>query len=191
MAGRYKKGWSAVHQMVFKLYTEGYTPAEIVKKTNFGMDKVRNIIRTDKFQEHHDKVVTNSVETARKMLESKLTEAAGQIVRIMKHGKPEDRLRFDAAKEVLYQCGMKPVEVVETRNRDYTPEEIQSSLLVLKEVKEIEEKLSTQGSEFLLTKEDDISSPSAPVQTSNDEQKAPSDEGNSEIPTDEPLKISA
>lgn len=109
----------------------------------------------------------------------------------MKHGEPDERLRFDAAKEVLYQCGMKPVEVVENRNRDYTPEEIQSSLIVLKEVKEIEEKLSTQGSEFLLKKEDDLSSPSAPVQASNAEQKAPSDKGNSDIPTDEPLKISA
>lgn len=162
MPGRYKKGWSAAHQAVFKLYIEGFKPAEIVEKTKLGMDRVRNIIRTDKFQEHHDKVVTNSVETARKLLESRLVEAAGMISRIMRQGKPDERLKFDAAKEILYQCGMKPVEVIETRGREYTPEEIQSSLTVIKEVQAIEEKLSTQGSGFLI-KRDAEPSLSAPV----------------------------
>jgi hypothetical protein len=162
---RYKKGWSAAHQQVFKLYIEGLTPAEIVEKTKFGIDKVRNIIRTDKFQEHHDTVITNSVESARKLLESRLVEAAGMITRIMRQGKPEERLKFDAAKEVLYQCGMKPVEVVENRTRQYTPEEIQSSLTVMKEVQAIEEKLSTQGSGFLIKRDAEPSEPivAAPV----------------------------
>ncbi len=150
MAGRYGRGWSKDHQIIFKLYIAGYTPGEICKETKFGIDKVRNIIRTDKFQSHHTDVVKNSVDSARKLLEGKLVEAAGQIVRIMKVGKPDQRLKFDAAKEILYQCGMKPIDVIETRGREYTPEEIKSSLTVIKEVQSIEEKLSTYGSDYLV-----------------------------------------
>lgn len=154
--GRYHKGWSAAHQAVFKMHIEGASVPEIMKKTKFGVDKVRNIIRTEKFQEHHEDVVKNSVETARKALEARLVEAAGQIIRLMKQGKPEERLKFDAAKEILYQCGMKPVEVVETRTRQYTPEEIASSLSVMKEIQSIEGTLATLGSDFLIKQTDQI-----------------------------------
>lgn len=166
LPGRYKKGWSKEHQAVFKAYVEGLTTAEIVAKTGFGVDKVRNIIRTNKFQEYHEKIVTNSVESARKLFESRLVEAAGQVIRLMKLGKPDERLKFDAAKEILYQCGLKPVEVVETRTRECRPEELKSALGVVKEIQTIEEKLSTQGSEFLVKKEtDEPSSPAVPVET--------------------------
>lgn len=187
---RYKKGWSAAHQQVFKLYTQGCLPAEIVEKTGFGIDKVRNIIRTDKFQEHHDAVVKNSLETAKKALEERLVEAAGQIIRIMKNGKPDERLKFDAAKEILYQCGMKPVEVVETRTRDYTPEEITSSLGVMKEIEKIEEKLSTQGSVFLIKRDEEPSVP-APVTTDTAELSAPSDEEKRGSPIEETIQVNA
>lgn len=165
--GRYKKGWSAAHQAVFNLYVQGYNTADIVDKTKLTKDRVRNIIRTNKFHEHHETILKSSVDEARRLLESRLTEAAGQIIRIMKHGKSDDKLKFEAAKEILYQCGLKPVEVIETRGRDYTPEEIQSSLLVVKEMQTIEEKLSTPGSGFLLKKDDADASQSAPVTTTD------------------------
>jgi hypothetical protein len=53
---------------------------------------------------------------------------------------------------------MKPVEVIETRGRQYTPEEIESSLKVMKEIQGIEEKLSTQGSGFLIKRDAEPSS---------------------------------
>jgi hypothetical protein len=160
MAGRYKAGWSKQHQKVFELYTGGSTPAEIVKDTGYPIDRVRNIIRCDRFQEQHDEIVKNSVETARKTFEARLTEAAGQIIRIMKHGKPDERIRFDAAKEVLYQCGLKPVEVVENRTRQYTPEEIKSSLAAVKEIQTIEGTLAVHGSRFIIKRDKDHSEPS-------------------------------
>ena len=164
MAGRYKKGWSKDHQSIFKLYIEGLTPAEIVEKTKLPIEKVRTIIGSDKFHQNHEKVVTNSLETAKKLLSDRLVEAAGRILLIMRKGKPDERIQFDAAKEILYQCGMKPVEVVETRARQYTPEEIQSSLVVIKEVQAIEEKLSTHGSGFLIKRDAEPSEPvAAPV----------------------------
>ena len=163
MAGRYKKGWTAERQRVFELYIQGVTPQEITKKLDCGIDKVRNIIRCTKFQEKHDLVEKNSIDRAKKAFDGKLADAANKIIRLMQTGKTHERLQFDAAKEILYQCGMKPVDVIETRGRDYTPEEIQSSLTVIKEVQEIEEKLSTQGSGFLIETEEDETSLSAPV----------------------------
>jgi len=164
LGGRYKKGWSATHQKTFILYTQGVLPKDIAVKLGCGIDKIRNIIHSVKFQDKHATVETDCVNRARKHFEQKLMEAAGKVVRIMQGGKPEMRLQFDAAKEILYQCGMKPVEVIETRGREYTPEEIQSSLTVIKEVEQIEEKLASRGSGFLLQeKGPDEPSLSAPV----------------------------
>jgi hypothetical protein len=183
MAGRYARGWSKQHQDVFKLSIQGMKLGEIVEKTGIPYDRVRTIMRSIKFQEHEVDIKAKGVEAARKLLEERVTEAAGKILKIMRQGKPDEKLQFDAAKEILYQCGMKPVEVVETRNREYTPEEIQSSLTVIKEVQAIEEQLSTQGSGFLL-KRDDASSMSAPVTT---DKKAPSDGKEVFTPTEETI----
>lgn len=155
MAGRYKKNWSKEHQEVFKLYTEGMVQREIVKATGLSKDRVRNIVDSDQFREYKETAIKYSVENARKALEAKLSDAVGAIVRIMKTGKPEERLKFDAAKEILYQCGMKPVEVVETRTRQYTPEELQSSLAVVKEIQTIEEKLAAAESNFVIKEKDE------------------------------------
>lgn len=164
---RYKRGWTAIHQQVFKLrIIDGLTPKEISEKTGIATQRLSDMMRTKLFLEHEDTTVGSAVEKARKLLESKLLRAVDKIVHIMENGKPEERLRYDAAKEILYQCGMKPVEVIETRGRTYTPEEIKSSLDVVKEIQGIEEKMSTQGSGFLI-KEDTVDSslPSAPVPT--------------------------
>jgi hypothetical protein len=164
MAGRYKRGWTEQHQQVFKLNMSGLPPREIAEKTGIPIARIYEIMRTKKFVKHEEQIVGTAVEKVRHMLEGRLEMAANKIVEIMKSGKPEERLRFDAAKEILYQCGMKPVEVVETRTRAYTPEEIKSSLAVIKEVKEIEATLSTQGSGFLIKQDESEAPPTlAPV----------------------------
>jgi hypothetical protein len=190
LAGRYRKGWSKDHQKIFRLYVGGLTPAEIVKETGFDLLKVRYIIATDRFHELHEQVITNSVGEARKLLESKLVEAATKILRIMRQGKPDERLQYDAAKEVLYQCGMKPVEVIEARGRTYTPEEIQSSLSTAKEIQAIEEKLSTQGSGFLIKRD---AEPSSPVINTNEgfapQVNNPEETTEIIVPPEEPLVV--
>ena len=164
MRGRYERGWSAVHQQVFKMrIIDGLPPREIAEKSGIPISRIRDIMRTKSFIQHEDTTVGTAVEKARKLLEAKLLRAVDKIVQIMEKGKPEERLRYDAAKEILYQCGMKPVEVIETRGRQYTPEEVKSSLDVIKEVQEIEEKLSTQGSGFLIKRDAEPSISTAPV----------------------------
>lgn len=154
--GRYKRGWSAVHQQVFNLRViQGLATREISEKTGIPAGRLHDMMRTKLFLEHEDTTIGSAVEKARALFESKLLRAVDKIVHIMDNGKPEERLRYDAAKEILYQCGMKPVEVIETRGRVYSPEEVQSSLNVVKEIQAIEEKLSTHGSGFLVTHKPD------------------------------------
>ena len=159
MRKKFERGWSAVHQQVFKMrIIDGLPPREIAEKSGIPINRIRDIMRTKSFLQHEDTTVGSAVEKARALLESKLLRAVDKIVYIMDKGKPEERLRYDAAKEILYQCGMKPVEVIETRGREYTPEEINSSLVVIKEVQAIEEKLSTLGSGFLIKRDAEPSS---------------------------------
>jgi hypothetical protein len=192
MAGRYKRGWTAIHQQVFKLrMIDGLAPREISEKTGIPIQRLNDMMRTKLFLEHEDTAIGTAVEKARTLLENKLIRAANKIVEIMERGKPEERLRYDAAKEILYQCGMKPVEVIETRGRTYTPEEIKSSLGVVKEIKEIEEKLSTQGSGFLIKRDDaDASSSLPPSQLTQPEEiplSSPQDEEKRGSPIEEVL----
>ena len=158
MSGQ-KRRWSEEYRKVFELTMKGKTPKEISEMLGLKGHKVYDILRTKKFKAAEEQVQGTAVEKVRKMLEGRLEMAANKIVEIMKRGKPEERLRFDAAKEILYQCGMKPVEVVETRTRQYTPEELKSSLAVIKEVKEIEATLSTQGSGFLINRDESEAPP--------------------------------
>ena len=162
---RYVRGWSAEHQKVYLMYSEGKDIQQIDEKLQIGKERIRTIIRSKQFQTYHKRSEKCAVETARKVFESRLIEAAGKIIRLMQKGKMHEKLQFDAAKEILYQCGMKPADVIETRTRQYTPEEAASALKVVKEIQSIEENLATQGSGFLIKREMVISEDSAPVET--------------------------
>lgn len=150
--GRYKKGWTAEHQEVLKQDLAGKTQREITEDLGLKQYRVNQIQRSQKYKLNREKAIEGGVSVARKVLEHKLVAAANKIISVMESGKPEDRLRFDAAKEILYQCGMKPVEVVETRTRQYTPEELASTLQTVKEIQTIEGTLAIAGSAFLVKK---------------------------------------
>lgn len=156
---RYKKGWSKEHQEIFKLHLSGMVPKDIASRLGTTPMRVYSLMRADKFQKKEGIIIEKATEKARQLLESRLVEAAQKVVKIMKSGKAEQKIQFDAAKEILYQCGLKPVEVVETRTRQYTPEEAASALAVVKEIQTIEETLSRAGSNFIVEKSDEESYP--------------------------------
>jgi hypothetical protein len=116
-----------------------------------------------------------ATEKARKLFEDKAVEAAQKIISISQQGKPEERLQFDASKEILYQVGVKPIEVIETRKREYTPEEIESALEVTREIEAIADRLGKSKSQFLL--EETTASLPAPVPTSVDGEPKGEDAG--------------
>jgi hypothetical protein len=160
-----EKGFPIRYKRILKLVEEGKTPKEVADQLKMDYTWVCKILKKPAFIAATASIYANAAEAARAIFEKSAVDAAAKIVNISKSGKPDSRVQLDAAKEILYQIGLKPVEVIETRGRDYTPEEIQSSLTVMKEVQAIEEKLSTLGSGFLVQSDTDDTVPSlsAPV----------------------------
>lgn len=143
-------GFPIRHKKILKLTEEGKTPKEIATMLKMDYKWVHKILKTPAFMAATNSIYEDAISVARSLFEKHAVDAATKIIKISQYGKPESRLQFDAAKEILYQVGLKPVDVVETRGRDYTPEELKSSLITIKEIKAIEEKLSTHGSGFLV-----------------------------------------
>jgi hypothetical protein len=176
---RYKKGeWSGTKQKILMLHVEGKTQTEIAKELGKNSSTICEHIHRPEFEKRVAKLQEGIQEKVKNKFAGKGMRAAEKIVQIMESGSPEDRIRLDAAKEILYQIGCKPVEVVETRTRDYTPQEIQSAMLVMKEVETITERLGTRKSPFILEKkiEGEVTSPPAPcnsdVNTSSPEENS-------------------
>jgi len=150
------KGFPKRYEKILKLVEKGATPKEIADQLEMDYSWVCKILHKPCFIAATAEIYGNAVDIVRAIFEKSAVDAASRIVNIAKTGKPEHRVQLDASKEVLYQLGIKPVEVIETRGREYTPEEIASSLNTVKEIQAIEEKLSTHGSGFLVTHKPDI-----------------------------------
>lgn len=158
-------GFPNRYKKILKLVQDGAGPREIADQLKMDYTWVCRILKKPEFIAATTSIYEDATSVVRQIFERCAVEAAVKITKIAQHGKPESRVQLDAAKEVLYQLGIKPVEVIETRGRVYTPEEIQSSLNVVKEIQAIEEKLSTQGSGFLVSHKpdtQDVDASSAP-----------------------------
>lgn len=142
---------------VVNMLEKGLTVEQIAEKLQ--LKNARSVYRITKrayFQEKFNKDSEKVVEKARKIFESNAVEAATKIVRLSRSGENRHKLQLEASKEVLYQVGMKPVEVLETRQRTYTPEEVQSSLETLKEAEKVVDRLSTTESPYLLPQKEEV-----------------------------------
>ena len=64
----------------------------------------------------------------------------------------EKRLEYEAAKDILDRAGYKAIDIVETRERVYTPEETEAMKSTLIQMEEIAGRLTKQDSSFLLDK---------------------------------------
>lgn len=98
-------------------------------------------------------VSENVSSAARLKLEKAQVSAALKIIRLMRKGKNEDRMQFEAAKDILDRTGLKAIEVIETRERNYTPEEVERAKTTLSEVENIIMRLENKDSSFLLARQ--------------------------------------
>ncbi len=168
--GRYKKTeWSGKYQKILIYAEQGMSKKDIAAKVGMNVKSVYRAMTSDKFtkrkEDFEDKIATK----ARAVFEEHAIQAAKKIVSIAKGGKAEDRIRFDASKEVLYQVGVKPVEVIETRKREYTPEEILSALGTVKELEAVIDRITDKDSQFVLpvteTRGDEVDATIIPTST--------------------------
>lgn len=146
-------GWNPRYNKILVEVEKGVPVAEIAKKVGMHVRTVYTIMRKPEFLERRQVIEADAVDGARKMFLDKVTEAAQKIINLAKRGKPEERIQFDAAREILHQVGMKPPEVIETRQREYTPEEIKSSLSVTREVEHILQRMTGKSSTFIVQDE--------------------------------------
>jgi len=152
---KYKKsGWTPEYRKILILHQEGLPVKEIAEKVNMTVKYVYEIMKKDKFLEKKKELETKIIDKARAVFEEHAVKAAKRIVQIADRGKAEDRIKLDASKEVLYQVGMKPIEVIETRKREYTPEELTSMSKTLIEVEEVADRLAARDSKFILNNTD-------------------------------------
>jgi hypothetical protein len=151
--GRYKKKeWSGTKQKILMLHMSGRTQPEIAEKMGVTVGAINKTVHLPKFVAREEGIKNNIRDMVSKRFSEKALWAADKLVKIAEKGSPEDRIRFDALKEILYQVGCKPIEVVETRTRDYTPDEVHSAMLVVKEMEMITNRLTKKKSKFTLEK---------------------------------------
>jgi hypothetical protein len=125
---------------------------EIAEKVGLSQRSIEVIMNWPEFIQKRYEVNEQGINAAKAIFTNNVTSAAKQIVKMMKEGKGKDRLKFDAAKEIIYQCGGVPKAVIETITREYSTEEIQSSVSAVREVENIVNRLSVKKSDFLLEK---------------------------------------
>lgn len=99
-------------------------------------------------------------EKARDTIDKAAQKAALTMVRIASNKRikgpdgyaslQEKKLMYDAARDILDRAGLKAVEVIETRERHYSPEEIQKAHSTLMELEQVIKRLSSDHSTYLL-----------------------------------------
>ena len=152
---RYKKGeWNGKYQKILIYAEKGLAVKDIAEKVGMHEKTVYRIMQRDSFVTRQEELHETATEEARKLLASKTVEAAEQLIRILKRGKSDDRIKLDAAKEILFRAGVNPVERIETVNRNYTPDEVASAAKAALEVKGVVDALSVNPSRFLVNNED-------------------------------------
>ena len=165
MASRLEKdNWLPVHTKILILAQRSYKPKAVAEKLKIGQETVNAIYREPYFRERLNEITNKTlnnlidaesksaiVDKARDTLRNAAMKAAWKVRRIMNKGTSADRIQLDAAKDILDRVGLKPKEVIETRERVYTPEEIGSALETLKEVERLTERLDNQMSPFVVS----------------------------------------
>jgi transposase len=154
--------WLAKYDKMLLCYSRGDSVKEIAKKFEYSVQFVYSIVRRPEFiaklarinAEVDKRVMKEGVkgiaeeivlkDAARKELERASLHAAQTITKLLSRRQRLDRnliaemrLKFEAAKDVLDRIGLKPKEVVETIERNYKPEEIESAMNTMKELTQI------------------------------------------------------
>ena len=145
--------WTLQHTRILMYSLKNYSHREIGEKVGMSHSTVGSIMLQDEFKRRQEKLTRGLSEQIQDIFTNNAKSAARRMCAIAKKGKPGDRVQLEACKEVLAQIGLKPPEIIETRSRDYTPQEVESARKVLDEMTDITKRLSTDKSLFIIKKE--------------------------------------
>lgn len=134
---------------------KGMTADEIAGKLGLkNKTSVFAIMKSDYFKDGAKEVNRDAIAKAREIFELNAVAAATKVAQLLMRGDNKQRIQLDAAREILHQVGLKPVEVIETRRRDYSPEEISSARATVLEIETITNRLDAKESKFIVEKRD-------------------------------------
>ena len=152
---RYKKHeWSGAYQRVMILAETGMKHTEIARKVGLSPSRISRIIHDDRFTARRDEYKEKAKQEIYEKFLDVSAKAADKIIHIMEKGKPTERIRLDAAKDILNYAGHKPREQIEHITNNYTIEDVNSAKKVIEEISNLSERLGITNSKFLLGEED-------------------------------------
>jgi len=156
---RYKKGeWSGKYQRIMILAESGMRHEDIAKKVGLSRPSVTRVLHDERVTKYRDAYREKAKEEVYEKFKAVSGDAADKIIDVMKRGKPTDRIRLDAAKDILNYAGHKPKEQVEHITNNYTIEDANSAKKVIEELEVMQDRLSDKHSTFLLGEKKDSDS---------------------------------
>lgn len=161
-----KESWRPYHEKILIEAVNGLNKVDIAKKLKIGVPSVSRVISSPIFKMKlrdingriMGKVIERRSETgnydsiaeARRIITEAAIEAAEKLRKLARSGESQDRVQLDACKDILDRSGLKPIEVIETRERVFTPEDEQKAKAILAEVGDVSTRLTNQSSPFIL-----------------------------------------
>lgn len=174
--GRHKKGvligasgfkWKPIYSKIVLFDHQNIPTDDIAKRLRVSSKQI-NDVRSS--QEYRNRLtsITNRIESqavkriadaevnyitkAKAILEKNTVRAAKMVVAFTKSGTSKDRIKLDAALQILDRCNIKGKEIIETTQRPLSPEELISAKSTLLELETITQRVSQTHSRFVLTK---------------------------------------
>jgi len=149
-----RQGWNSKYQRILILKEKGMLNKDIAVQVKMNPVSITKVLKKPEFLSRQAKFEETVSEKARSILSSHAVAAAKKVVQMMHRGTNKQKMQYEAAKEILYQIGCKPIDVIDDRRkRDYSPEEIKSALGTMLEVEQIMARLGKDSSQFLVVKE--------------------------------------
>jgi len=158
-----EENWKPVYTKILLMYSRNIDVKRIAKDTKLSTRRVAYLRASPYFKARlaaiHNQTITRSVDKsveciteAKEILSSKAITAARKLVQMMNKRilLPTERLRFDIVRDVLDRVGLKAVDIIETREKKYTPEEIMEMHTTMVEIEAITQRLNNNNSRFLM-----------------------------------------
>lgn len=155
--------WTPDHTRILLLTQRGVSLTEIARELKIHITTVSRVRNSTFFIQKLAGLQTKIIERvsekrsislatdrAMELIKKAAYAASKKVIQIGKTGTPEQRIQLDACKDIMDRAGMKPIEVLETRERVYSPEEVSHAKNMLIEAQEIVERLSNQRSPYIL-----------------------------------------
>lgn len=142
--------WNLKYQRILMYSEKGMSNTEIGTKLSLSPFTVSHIKGSDEFLIRQTNFRRSVIEQVQGVFEKRAKNAAKQVCDLMKSGTSADKVKLEAAKDILDRIGYKPIEIVETRKREYTPQEVLSALSTVHELETTMDRLDKRSSRYVL-----------------------------------------